>query len=125
MNSSFVSLGVRFDDAASHALKAVGAEPTDEDEAEKTVRAEMQKTAGELAVMVDRSEVDRIFLARVAPTKFRFEVHNEASGDRNLDTWMTGLGAAFVINGSYYARNGTPATPVLSAGTPLGPAGWT
>jgi hypothetical protein len=79
---------------------------------------------GELAVMVDRSEVDRIFLARIAPAKFRFEVRNEPSGDLNLDAWMSGLGAAVVINGSYFAPNGAPATPVLSAGRLLGPAAY-
>jgi hypothetical protein len=77
--------------------------------------------AGEIAAIVDGEEVDRIVLARIAPEKFHFEVHNEASGDNDLDGWMTALGAAFVINGSYYARNGTPATPVLSAGARLGP----
>lgn len=80
--------------------------------------------AGELAVVADGNEVDRIFLARIAPAKFRFEVHNLATGDRNLGAWMTALGAALVINGSYYARNGTPATPVLSAGTLLGPSAY-
>jgi hypothetical protein len=78
--------------------------------------------AGELAVMVDRGEVDRIFLARIAPAKFRFEVRNEPSGDLNLDGWMTRLGAAVVINGSYFAPSGEPATPILSAGRLLGPA---
>jgi hypothetical protein len=80
--------------------------------------------AGELAVMVDRSEVDRIILARIAPAKFRFEVRNEPSGNLNLDAWMTGLGAAVIINGSYFAPNGEPATPVLSLGRPLGPAAY-
>lgn len=80
--------------------------------------------AGELAVMVDRSEVDRMFLARIAPAKFRFEVRNEPSGDLNLDAWMTALGAAVVINGSYFTPNGAPATPVLSAGRLLGPAAY-
>ena len=80
--------------------------------------------AGELAVMVDGSEVDRMFLARIAPAKFRFEVRNEPSGNLNLDAWMTGLGAAVVINGSYFAPNGAPATLVLSAGRLLGPAAY-
>ncbi len=77
--------------------------------------------AGELPAVVDGSEVDRIFLARIDPAKFRFEVFNEPSGDHNLDVWMAKLGAALVINGSYYGRTGTPATPVLSAGMHLGP----
>jgi Phosphodiester glycosidase len=80
--------------------------------------------AGELAVVVDRSEVDRMILVRVAPAKFRFEVRNEPSGNLNLDDWMTSLGAAVVINGSYFAPNGEPATPVLSVGRLLGPAAY-
>jgi hypothetical protein len=80
--------------------------------------------AGELAAIVDGSEMDRIFLARIDPAKFRFEVRNEPSGDFNLDAWMSRLGAAAVINGSYYAQNGMPATPVLSAGARLGPADY-
>ncbi len=57
--------------------------------------------AGEIAVMVDGGEVDRILLARINPAKFRFEVRNEPSGDFDLNGWMAGLGAAAVINGSY------------------------
>jgi hypothetical protein len=80
--------------------------------------------AGELAAIADGSEVDRIFLARIDAAKFRFEVRNEASGDFNLDTWMNRLGAAAIINGSYFSHKGTPATPVLSAGMPLGPSAY-
>jgi len=80
--------------------------------------------AGELTVMADRSEVDRVLLVRIAPAKFRFEVRNERSGDLNLDGWMANLGAAVVINGSYFAPNGAPATPLLSAGRLLGPAAY-
>jgi hypothetical protein len=80
--------------------------------------------AGELAVIADGGEVDRIFLARVDPAKFRFEVRNEPSGDFHLDAWMNRLGAVLAINGSYYSRNGMPATPILSAGTLLGPSAY-
>jgi hypothetical protein len=80
--------------------------------------------AGELAVMADGTEVDRILLARIDPAKFRFEVRNEPSGDFDLNDWMAGLGAAVVINGSYYAPGGRPATPVVSGGAPLGPADY-
>jgi len=78
--------------------------------------------AGELTAVVDGREVDRLFLARIAPARFRFEVLNEPTGDHDLDAWMTRLGAAAVINGSYFAPDGRPATPILSRGTPLGPA---
>jgi hypothetical protein len=76
---------------------------------------------GELAAIAGGREVDRIFLARIDPARFRFEVRSAPAGDRNLDAWMTRLGAALVINGSYYSGRGTPDTPILSAGTLMGP----
>jgi hypothetical protein len=76
--------------------------------------------AGELAVVADE-EVDRVFLARISPAKFRFEVRHEATADRGLDAWIRQLGAVLIINGSYYSPRNTPVTPVLSAGTLLGP----
>jgi hypothetical protein len=77
---------------------------------------------GELPVIAGGAEVDRIALARIDPARFRFEVRNAAAGDKNLDTWIRQLGAALVINGSYYSRYGTPVTPLVSAGTRLGPS---
>jgi hypothetical protein len=76
---------------------------------------------GELPVIAGGAGVDRIVLARIDPARFRFEVRNASAGDKDLDKWMAQLGAALVINGSYYMRYGTPVTPLLSAGTPLGP----
>ena len=75
----------------------------------------------ELAVLADGHEVDRILLARIDPAHFRFAVRNAPAGDRDLDRWMRELGAALVINGSYFTRDGTPDTPVVSAGVRLGP----
>ena len=75
----------------------------------------------ELPVIAAGTEVDRVLLARVDPTRFRFEVRNGAAGNKGLDDWMNELGAILVINGSYYARRGTPDTPFLSAGVQLGP----
>jgi phosphodiester glycosidase len=75
----------------------------------------------ELAVVADGSEVDRVLLARIDPAHFRFAVRNAPAGNRDLDGWMHELGAALVINGSYFARDGTPDTPVVSAGARLGP----
>ena len=76
---------------------------------------------GELAVIADGHEVDRILLARIDPAHFRFVVRSAPAGNRDLDAWMRDLGAALVINGSYFGRDGTPATPVVSAGVRLGP----
>src|SRR5262249_3448306 len=77
--------------------------------------------AAELAVLADGHEVDRILLARIDPAHFRFVVRHAPAGNRDLDGWMRALGAALVINGSYFARDGTPATPVLSADVRRGP----
>jgi hypothetical protein len=79
---------------------------------------------GELPVIAGGGEVDRVMLARIDPARFRFEVHNASAGDKDLDQWMAQLGAALVINGSYYSRYGTPVTPLLSARTLLGPENY-
>jgi Phosphodiester glycosidase len=77
--------------------------------------------ASELSVLAEGDEVDRIVLARIDPARFRFEVRNRVSGDRDLQGWMLALGAALVINGSYFSSHGTPDTPFLSAGVRSGP----
>jgi len=78
----------------------------------------------ELPVLVSGTEVDRILLARIDPSAFRFVVRNAPAGNKELDDWVRELGAALVINGSYYASQGTPATPVMSDGTLLGPSNY-
>jgi hypothetical protein len=75
----------------------------------------------ELPVLADGAEVDRILLTRVDPARFRFIVRNAPAGNRTVDDWMRELGAALVINGSYFTRTGEPDTPVVSAGVRLGP----
>jgi hypothetical protein len=75
----------------------------------------------ELAVIAEGREVDRVLLARIEPAHFRFAVRNVPAGNRDLDAWMRELGAALVINGSYFARDGSPDTPIVSAGARLGP----
>jgi phosphodiester glycosidase len=77
--------------------------------------------AGELPVIADGFEVDRILLARVDPARFRFVVRNAPAGNKELSDWMTELGAVLVINGSYFSPRGTPVTPLLSAGALSGP----
>jgi hypothetical protein len=76
----------------------------------------------ELPAMAEGQEVDRIMLARIDPARFRFVVRVSSAGEKNIDTWMKTLGAALVVNGSYYAHHGTPATPVISDGRKLGPS---
>jgi hypothetical protein len=80
--------------------------------------------AGELPVIAGGVEVDRIMLARIDPARFRFELRNAPAGDKGLDEWMGELGAALVINGSYFSRHATPVTPFLSNGRLSGPRAY-
>ena len=75
----------------------------------------------DLPAIANGQEVDHIYLARIDPAHFRFVVRNGSDGDRDLDRWMAQLGAALVVNGSYFSRFGGPDTPFLSDGTLLGP----
>lgn len=77
---------------------------------------------GELPVIVDGQEIDRILFARIDPRHYRFEVRNDPSGKRTLPDWMRDSGAALIVNGSYYAHDGKPATPVVINGKRAGPA---
>lgn len=79
---------------------------------------------GELPVLLDGKEVDRILLTRLDPARYRLTVRSMPSGTRGLDDWQKDLAAAVVINGSYYGKKGSPATPVLSDGKPLGPTDY-
>lgn len=76
---------------------------------------------GELTALVDQKAVDQIMLARIDPTRFQFAVCHKSAGYRNVDQWMHKLDAVLVVNGSYFARGGKPATPLLSNGKILGP----
>lgn len=78
----------------------------------------------DLSAMVGEQDVDHVLLARIDPSHFRFVVRNASNGNKDLDQWMAQLGAALVVNGSYYARNGVPDTPVISDGVPLGPRSY-
>jgi hypothetical protein len=75
----------------------------------------------DLPVVANGETVDRILLARIDPSRFRFAVYNASDGDKGLDQWMAKLGAALVVNGSYFAKDGRPDTPLVSEGVFLGP----
>lgn len=75
----------------------------------------------ELPVLVGEIEVDRIFLARIDSSHFRFEVENETANPLTLDGWMRRTGAVLVVNGPYFERDATPAIPAVIAGAPVGP----
>src|SRR5690349_10628572 len=63
----------------------------------------------ELPVLAGREEVDRIFLARIDPAHFRFELQNDTANQTNLDRWMRRTSAVLVVNASYFARDARPA----------------
>lgn len=75
----------------------------------------------DLPALVDGQIVDTLLLARIDPARFRFEVRNASDGDKGLDQWMSHLGAALVVNGSYYGMDGKPDTPFLANNVLLGP----
>lgn len=75
----------------------------------------------ELPVLAGGSEVDRVLLSRVDPARYRFQVRSRPAGDREIGDWMAATGAVLAVNGSYFANDGRPATPVVSDGRRLGP----
>jgi hypothetical protein len=78
----------------------------------------------ELPAMAGDAEVDRILLSRIEPAHFTFQIATRPRRDRDALDWMQHLGAVLVINGSYFAPDGTPATPLLSARILSGPADY-
>ena len=79
----------------------------------------------ELPVLAGGGEVDRILLARIDPARYHFVVRNDPAGRHNLQRWMHDLHPALAVNGSFYGRDGRPATPAVSDGMPIGPAAYT
>jgi hypothetical protein len=77
---------------------------------------------GELPIMVEGAPVDRLLLARIDSARWRFSVHSAPAGDHDLDVWMRELGAALIVNGSYFGPKGEPDTPFLSNGVVMGPS---
>ncbi len=76
----------------------------------------------EMPVLADGTEVDRIFLARFDPHKFRFVVRNAPAGDKDIDQWAQALPqAVLIVNGSYFDAKGLPDTPIVSEGVAAGP----
>jgi Phosphodiester glycosidase len=78
----------------------------------------------ELAALEGGREVELIHLTRIDPKKFKFEVHTAPDGARELADWMTHTKAAMIVNGSYFARDGKPATPVIARGQAQGPKAY-
>ncbi|WP_141584013.1 phosphodiester glycosidase family protein [Actinomadura sp. WMMA1423] len=78
----------------------------------------------ELPVRVGGRPVDALLLSRIDPARYRFRVLSRPAGDREVGDWMSATGAAMVVNGSYFARDGSPDTPVVSDGRRLGPTSY-
>jgi hypothetical protein len=79
---------------------------------------------GDLPILVGGQPVDRLLLARIDPARWRFSVHTAPAGDHDIDRWMRELGAALVVNGSYFGLKGEPDTPLLSEGVAFGPSDY-
>lgn len=78
----------------------------------------------EVPALADGVEVERVHLTRIDPAYYRFEVHTAPDAARELDDWMKVTGAVLIVNGSYFDREGKPATPIISRGRPMGPKGY-
>jgi hypothetical protein len=74
-----------------------------------------------LDVTVGGLAVDGIALARIDPSRHRFAILQEPSGQRHLEDWIRKTGAELIVNASYYDRDGKPATPVVDQGILSGP----
>ena len=79
----------------------------------------------ELPVMVDGKEIDTIYLNRIDPKNFKFEVYNEPTGRTGIDEWEKRIpDAVFITNGSYFDKKGKPFTPFISNNVNLGPKNY-
>jgi hypothetical protein len=84
-----------------------------------TERAPGFETA-EMTIRLDDAQ-DRMRLARIDPSRWRFSVHSRPAGDRGVEDWRAALGAALIVNGSYFDQRGAPDTPLVAGGALLGP----
>ena len=75
----------------------------------------------ELPVLDAGKIVERLHLVRIDPARFKFEVHTAPDAARELGDWMKVTGAVMIVNGSFFDKDGQPATPVVSRGRTLGP----
>jgi hypothetical protein len=78
----------------------------------------------ELVVRLDGTDVDRMLLSRLDPSRFRFQVLSRPEGDRDIDEWLDATGASLAVNGSLFDPAGRPVAPALSGGEPLGPRSY-
>lgn len=76
----------------------------------------------ELPVLTVAGEIDRFDLVRLDPAHYVFSVHTRADKPYTIDGWEKALpDAAMIVNGSFFAQQNGPDTPILSGGKPQGP----
>jgi Phosphodiester glycosidase len=80
--------------------------------------------AADIVVLSGGVPVDTLHVARIDPARFKFEVHAAPDAARELADWVKVTGAVLVINGSYFARDGQPATPLVARGQAMGPKAY-
>lgn len=77
----------------------------------------------ELPVMAGKEEIDSIYLVRLDPAHYDFQVLNKSG--RNISQWEQALpDAAVIVNGSFFGPNYEPDTPFISNGSALGPPSY-
>lgn len=75
---------------------------------------------GSMPVLHNGVEVDHLYLTRIDPRLYRFELRIDA--DNDLNAWMRDVHPAAVINASYYNAAMGAATPVRIDGAFAGPS---
>lgn len=81
----------------------------------------------EIPVVAGSQELDRLYLNRFDPARFRFIARNEPGGTKDIDQWEAALhpegpgGTVLIVNGSYFGLKGEADTPLVSMGERLGP----
>lgn len=79
----------------------------------------------ELELRVKDVVVDRMVLVRIDPARYRFSVHWDTTATRTAEDWQRELGAAVVVNGSYFGGDDhAPLTPLRISGKPAGPTSY-
>ncbi|CDX40761.1 conserved exported hypothetical protein [Mesorhizobium sp. SOD10] len=90
-------------------------------------QVELGFEAREVPVVAGGQEVDRLYLNRFDPARFRFIARNEPGGTKDIDQWEAALhpggqgGTVLIVNGSYFGLKGEADTPLVSMGERLGP----
>ena len=86
-------------------------------------RAKGLETA-ELTLRVQGEVVDRMVLVRLDPHQYALSVHWDPEGKHTAEEWQQALGAAVVVNGSYFSPRFVPLTPLRTSGHSAGPADY-